>query len=676
MSSSLSPRVALAAFLFLGSLASQNDVDRAPSAPGDGQARLLQALQLAAERDFVAVPGEREFSGRMIVRPLQPETLAAAGLGAVAGVVRATALRALEPFGAARHVDATDEFLITVPAGTENLVARHLMGTLAFQYAEPDWTLYPIGCPNDTFFAQQWHHQANRMQSCLAWDLHTGNPSVSVGICDTGVLTTHEDLQLHRLEGYNAVDQRWESQGGSISPVHPHGTQTTGCAAANGDNGLGVSGVGWNLSHRMLRVSNVSTGSASLSVLQHAARTAVENGDKVASVSYSGADASSNLTTATYIKSIGGLLVWAAGNDNRNLTFGNRDSDDLIVVGGTDENDLKASFSAYGTFVDLVAPGVNVATTGTSSNSNYVYASGTSFACPLTAGLCALIWSRNPALTPDQVEAVLKGSTDDLGAAGVDNTFGYGRINAYKAMQQAGGGGGAAPVADFTGAPTSGTVPLAVAFTDASSNAPTAWSWDFGDGSGSSAQNPSHTYSQAGTYTVSLTASNAFGQDTETKVGYITVNPGGSTEQQIAFDGFESANYSGGTGWLGAWTASGDVSIRTDGPHSGTRHARLRSSTGLLRRQVDLTGVTQARVVFWLRLRSFESGDTFLARVTSGSTTLASRIFVNGEDDNAYYRYEFDLSGASGVVTVEFDANMNSTSDYAYVDDVEVRGVR
>lgn len=671
----VSSRAALVALLCLGSLASQTPVGA--SAADGGHARLLQALQLAAQREFVAVPGEREFSGRMIVRPLQPQSLAAAGLGAFADAIRATALREVAKFGAAKHVDATDEFLISVPQGSENLVARQLMATMAFQYAEPDWTLYPIACPNDTFFSVQWHHQADKMQSCLAWDLHTGNPSVSVGICDTGVLTTHEDLQLHRLEGYNAVDQRWESAGGSVTPVHPHGTQTTGCATANGNNGLGVSGVGWNLSHRMLRVSNVSTGSASLSVLQHAARTAVENGDKVASVSYSGADTSSNLTTATYIKSIGGLLVWAAGNDNRNLTFGNRDADDLIVAGATDQSDLKASFSAYGTFVDVVAPGVSVATTSNSSNSSYVYVSGTSFACPLTAGLCALIWSKNPSLTPNQVEAVLKGSTDDLGASGVDNTFGYGRINSYKAMLQAGGGGGgSAPVADFTGTPTSGTVPLAVAFADTSSNAPTSWSWSFGDGGQSTAQNPSHTYTQAGTYTVSLTATNAFGQDTATKVGYITVNPSGGTEQQIAYDGFESANYSGGTGWNGAWSASGDASIRTDGPHSGTRHVRLRRNTGLLQRQVDLSGVTGAKLIFWLRLRSFESSDTCLVRVTSGSTTLASRTFVDGEDDNVYHRYEFDLSGASGVVTVEFDANMSATSDYAYVDDVEVRGVR
>ncbi|GMU80800.1 MAG: hypothetical protein AMXMBFR47_06710 [Planctomycetota bacterium] len=399
--------------------------------------------QPVGEPTFVERVGVAEFSGRLIVRPIQQAILLNRGLAAEEVAKRQDeALATLSAYALADYVAETDEYIIQVPAGSdENGVATALMATRLYQYAEPDWILYPVDCPNDTFFSSQWHHSATRMQSCDAWTLHTGNPTTSVGICDTGVLTTHQDLQLHRLEGYNAVDQLWESQGGQIGPVHPHGTQTTGCAAANGNNGLGVAGTGWNLGHRMMRVSNVSTGSASMSVLQHAARTAVENGSRVASVSYSGADSSSNLTTATYIKSIGGLLIWAAGNENRNMTLGNRDNDDLIVVGATDSNDAKASFSNYGVFVDLVAPGVGVATTNSSSNSSYASVNGTSFSCPLTAGLAALVWSQNPALTPDEVEDFLKQGSEDLGTAGVDSTYGYGRINSYNSLVLAGGGG-------------------------------------------------------------------------------------------------------------------------------------------------------------------------------------------------------------------------------------------
>ncbi len=82
-------------------------------------------------------------------------------------------------------------------------------------------------------------------------------------------------------------------------------------------------------------------------------------------------------------------------------------------------------------------------------------------------------------------------------------------------------------MADFSGSPQSGPAPLTVSFTDLSTNSPTSWDWTFGDGGTSQAQNPSHQYTSVGTYTVSLTAANAYGQDTETKPDYITVATGG-----------------------------------------------------------------------------------------------------------------------------------------------------
>ena len=386
--------------------------------------------------EYLEAPGELEFSGRMIARPIERHSWLAAGHNREQARAWMTVAHVmLSTYAVDNYVWETGDYVIECdPGDTENETGNFLRSLGVLEYVEPDWTVYPTVCSNDPLLpTQQWQHNANRMQTCDAWDVHTGDPSVSVGICDTGILVGHEDLSLHRLEGYNAVNRLWESQGGDISPVHPHGTETTGCAAANGNNGVGVSGVGWNLSHRMMRVSNVASGSASLSNLQHAARTAVENGDRVASVSYSGVDSASTLSTATYIKSIGGLLVWSAGNDNRNLTFGNRDADDVIVVGATDSNDNKASFSAYGSFVDVTAPGVSVGTTY-SIQGVYVNVSGTSFSCPLTAGLIALMWSADPTLTPDEVEVLLKQGCDDLGSAGVDDVFGYGRINAFNSI--------------------------------------------------------------------------------------------------------------------------------------------------------------------------------------------------------------------------------------------------
>jgi len=118
------------------------------------------------------------------------------------------------------------------------------------------------------------------------------------------------------------------------------------------------------------------------------------------------------------------------------------------------------------------------------------------------------------------------------------------------------------PTASFSAAPTSGTAPLTVQFTDTSTGGPTAWAWDFGDGSSSTAQNPSHSYATAGTFTVALTASNAAGSDTATQTGLISVSVSGNVGYQ---DGSTSGAGNAATGekpesklWWndGSWWAS------------------------------------------------------------------------------------------------------------------------
>jgi thermitase len=311
---------------------------------------------------FTPIPGERAFSGRLVVRPIQAEDARGRGIDMSSVGRRAEqARRDLRAMGVERHFPEVDEFLIRVPAGdTEANVAARLMATGNFSYVEPDWIVYPIGCPNDAQFAQQWHHAANRLGSCAAWDIETGSPDIVVAICDTGVLATHQDLLLHRKEGFHVPTQRWESQGGPINDINGHGTSCTGSAAGNGNNSVGIAGAGWNIGHRMMRVTDSTDGSASLSNLTLAARVAADRGDRVASVSYSGVNSSSVFTTGTYVRSKGALLVWAAGNSNVNLS-GNRE-DSVIVVGATDQNDAKASFSNFGTLIDVVAPGVSIRT--------------------------------------------------------------------------------------------------------------------------------------------------------------------------------------------------------------------------------------------------------------------------------------------------------------------------
>ena len=142
-------------------------------------------------------------------------------------------------------------------------------------------------------------------------------------------------------------------------------------------------------------------------------------------------------------------------------------------------------------------------------------------ATPHVSGVAALVKSVNPTLTAVQIKNIILSSVDAKGPlSGLVLTGG--RLDAYRAVAST---PPAPPVANFTGMPTTGASPLTVNFVDNSRNTPTAWLWIFGDGNIENAtmQNPQHTYQVAGTYTVSLTASNGGGSATMAKIGYINV---------------------------------------------------------------------------------------------------------------------------------------------------------
>jgi len=386
---------------------------------------------------FEERPGVQEFTGELIVKPLPTADLAAEGLtGAQAQARRDLGDELLDGYRVVGRIDLVDEpaLVIEVPAGrTEGDVATELMASGAFEYVHPNWRVFIVDCPDDTFFADQWHHDEDHLDSCAGWDIFTGDPGVSVAICDTGVDIGHGDLDGNRVEGFNSTTGLFESEGGVITPSGAHGTYVAGCAAGQGNDGFGITGVGQDLSYRPVRVSENGNNS-SLDRLVGGALAGVGAGDRVANVSFSGVDNPVVVDAATSIKQMGGLLVWSAGNDGRTLTFGDRDADDLIVVGATAQGDSLTGFSARGPFVDLVAPGQDVLTAA--PNTSFSAVDGTSFSAPLAAGLAALIFSVDPSLTPDEVEQILKGGTDDLGAAGIDNTFGYGRINVFGSLDQ------------------------------------------------------------------------------------------------------------------------------------------------------------------------------------------------------------------------------------------------
>ena len=394
-------------------------VERALDLSADRAEGRAGAITRAAARPlpFRAVVGEREFTGELIVRAKKDR--AAGGVARLAPSLVASSRLAPE------HV-------IEVPAGlSEGELAAALMATGDYVFAEPNWRLFPTGTvPNDPQFSNSWQH--NRIGSADAWSLHTGESDVVVAVCDSGVDLDHPDLQNALVTGYNAATRTAQSDGGDVDDINGHGTFVAGCAAAQGNNGTGVVGTGWDMSIMPVRVTNNTDGSANTFAIREGVLWAAENGATVINVSFTGVTSGSNQSLARDVIDEGGLLFWAAGNSNALIA---NQAEALVAVASTTISDNKSGFSNFGPTVDIAAPGSSVRSTR--RGGGYGNGSGTSFASPIGAGVGGMIFSARDELSPRDVMDILYTSADDLGAPGRDDFFGNGRVNTATAVEMA-----------------------------------------------------------------------------------------------------------------------------------------------------------------------------------------------------------------------------------------------
>lgn len=367
---------------------------------------------------FTAIPGDREFSGELIARAKRPDAIRA--MSRVAPLMK-------------KKSAFVEEVVIRVPAGVSaSEMAGALMATGEYESIEPNWKVFQLATvPNDPQYGSSWQH--TRIQSDLAWDITTGSPDVIIAVCDSGIDSDHPDLAAALVSGYNSVDNLSEADGASTEDLNGHGTFVAGCAAAIGNNNTGVTGVGWDFKIMPIRVSNLSSGNASTFDIHEGARWAAANGAQVVNASYSGATAGANNTAARDVKALGGILLWASGNDGQNITNGNLP--DLTIVGSTSSNDNRSGFSNFGNALDIVAPGASVRSTR--RGGTYGPGSGTSYASPIAAGVAGMIFAANLELGPEDVQDILYTSADDRGAAGYDNFYGNGRVNTFNAVSMA-----------------------------------------------------------------------------------------------------------------------------------------------------------------------------------------------------------------------------------------------
>lgn len=300
-----------------------------------------------------------------------------------------------------------------------------------------------------------------------AWDLidsitakdNSPREPVTVAILDTGIDVDHEDLKDALLDPEKCVDVVGISDPSQYIKLTAddggHGTRVAGVLAATSNNGIGVAGVAAGNNNNLVKIVGIDVYEYFYSQNSRLARTS----DIIKGIEYACSDAvnakvinmslglSSSQTDELLHQAIKSareknITIVASGGNTRSTTpWYCSDYDEVLgIIATTDYHSAfdicKASFSGYGSHKTLSAPGQKISTT--SNNGKYTYtASGTSYAAPLVSGVAAMLYYVNPAITADEVEAVLTSTSTDLYTKGFDIYTGYGNVNAYAAVAKA-----------------------------------------------------------------------------------------------------------------------------------------------------------------------------------------------------------------------------------------------
>ena len=376
-------------------------------------------------------------------------------------------------------VDLSRFYVVTYTSPIDPFVAAEELLVLSqVQYAEP-WFIYPVNSdplftPNDPSFSLQYG--LTKIQAPAAWDITQGDTSVVIGIVDTGVELGHPDLSaniwrnrgemgldgLGRDKRTNGVDddgngyiddwQGWDFGGADYNNVvqdnnpvptagnNAHGTHVAGIASAVTNNSTGVAGTGFKC--RLLAVKTTADndtrgpgGSAYIIAgFQGIAYAALMHAT-VMNCSWGGTGGSQfEQDIINYATQQGTLVVAAAGNENTNTGHYPSDYANVISVAATNSSDVRASFSNFGSGVDVCAPGVSIYST--IFPSTYTYLDGTSMSSPFTAGAVALVKSAFPSHNALQLGEKVRVTCDNID--GINPSYagqlGKGRINILRAL--------------------------------------------------------------------------------------------------------------------------------------------------------------------------------------------------------------------------------------------------
>jgi subtilisin family serine protease len=304
------------------------------------------------------------------------------------------------------------------------------------EYVEPNYIYSVSVTPNDPGLGSQYAW--TNIQAYNAWDVTQGSTSVIIGDVDTGIQLNHPDLDAKIVAGYDYVSGDTTPEDGN-----GHGTHTAGTAAAETNNAAGGAGTCPNCKILPVRVLD-NNGSGSLTNVANGIIYAADHGAKVINLSLGGSGSTTLQNAVDYAWNKGVFLACAAGNSNTSSTASAYPAAyaNCFAVASTTSTDARSSFSNYGSWVEVAAPGSSIYSTWI--NSSYNTISGTSMATPHVAGLAGLLASQG--LTNAQIRDRICSTADKISGTGTYWTCG--RINAYKAVT----GGGSTPTP--TPAPT------------------------------------------------------------------------------------------------------------------------------------------------------------------------------------------------------------------------------
>ncbi|MBW6514523.1 MAG: S8 family serine peptidase [Candidatus Syntrophosphaera sp.] len=344
-------------------------------------------------------------------------------------------------------------------------------GSISFpgiEYVQPNGLSSLHLEPNDPLYHLQFHDVTSNPQ---AWNYTTGSSTVIVGVIDSGALIHHPDLwpNIYINPGEipdNGIDDDgngyiddwcgWDfadapelsdtavgdylEQDNDVEDENFHGTHVAGIVGAVGNNGIGVTGVAWNVKIMPIRAGfRTTTGAGYLQDDDAAAAIiyAADNGCHIINMSWGDPEYSPIIGDACqYAYDKGVTLVASAGNDPGPYLSYPAKLSTVISVGAINRTRTIAGFSSYGMDMDLVAPGEMVLSTyKLEAGEQYFEQSGTSMSAPYVCGAAALLLSLHPGLSPAEVRARLCSSTDDLGVPGFDQFYGHGLLNTKKLLE-------------------------------------------------------------------------------------------------------------------------------------------------------------------------------------------------------------------------------------------------